>query len=448
MKTVEDAYIIKGGKPLKGKVRISGAKNIALKVIVASLLFRGDVYFENIPQIGDVFELLYLLKELGGRYKFVKQNSLLINTDKVYLNKVDFLHSSKIRVSYMLLAPLLYRFKEAYVPNPGGCRIGARPIDRVIDGFRNLGVKIKYSSDTGYYKGILNKDPSGTYSFKKPTHTGTETLIILSIFTKKKVILENAAIEPEIDNLIDFLNESGADIKRDGDKITILPARASGNRLIQKKAFKISYDRNEAVTYAILSGVTKGDITISPIKEKMIKTFLNKAEKAGLGIEKKNDGSWRFYYKGKLFPVSVETSPYPGFMTDWQPLWAILMIKAKGVSFVRERVFENRFSYVDELKKLGADIEFMDERVANPDSYYFFNYVKNQKYRQAIIIRGGKKLHNGVLEFKDLRAGATLALAALSVKGESIVKGVSILERGYENFIGKVCSIGGVINRV
>ncbi len=444
---MEDAYIIKGGRSLKGSVNISGAKNVALKVIVASLLFEGDVVFENIPKIRDVYELLYLVKELGGKYKF-NGNNLTINTDKISLNKVNLLHASKIRVSYMLLAPLIYRFKKAYVPNPGGCRIGARPIDRVINGFIKLGIKVKYSPDTGYYEGVLTEFPRGKYRFSKPTHTGTETLILLSVFTKDKVILENVAVEPEIDDLILLLNKSGARITRRGNTIEVNKPNIKNQKLKQTRPFKISYDRNEAITYAALAGVTEGDITISAVDEKVIKKFVELSVEAGLGVEMLPDGRWRFFYNKPLKPISIETSPYPGFMTDWQPLWAILMTKAKGTSFIHERVFENRFSYVNELKKLGADIEFVSKNVPNPEEYYFFNYDKDKEYKQIIKINGGKPLHNGVLEFKDLRAGATLALAALSVEGESIVKGASILERGYEDFIKKIKGIGGVINRV
>lgn len=440
---MEDAYIINGGKRLKGEVYLSGAKNVALKIMIASLLFEEKVTLENIPQINDVKELINLINSLGAKAKFIEKNTLEIDPTGLNKNKVDLLYASKIRVSFMVFAPLLYKFGECFVPNPGGCRIGARPIDRVIEGMRTLGVKVEYNHNTGYYQAKMTEKPSGYYRFSKPTHTGTELLIMLSVFSKNQVILENCAVEPEIDDLINFLNQSGAEILKENSKIIIKGVK----KLRFKKPYKIINDRNEAVTFIAMGIGTGGEITIKNIDFTLIKTFVENLKKANVLIKNK-DKEIHFKFNEKILPVSIETSPHPGFMTDWQPNWAVLMTQAQGESTITERVFENRFSYVKELKKLGAKIDFIENKVDNPFDYYYFNYEKDKKYFQKIKIFGPTKLHGGVLNIADLRAGASLAVASLIAEGESIINNVSILERGYENFVEKVKKIGADIKKV
>ncbi len=440
---MEDSYIINGGKKISGTITLSGAKNAALKMIIASLLFNSKVVLENVPLINDVKELIHLINLLGVKTRFLEKNILEIDPSDLSINKVDMLHGSKIRVSFMLFASLLYKFGECYIPNPGGCRIGARPIDRIIEGMRSLGIEVNYDSNTGYYQAKMIKKPTGYYCFIKPTHTGTELLIMLSVFSDSKVIIDNAATEPEIDNLIDFLNLAGGKIKRIGKKIEII----GGKKLVLNQSFKIILDRNEAVTYVCLAIATKGKIEIKNISLNLLTSFLEKIKEAGVSYSFKNN-SLLFEYNGQLKPVSIETMSHPGFMTDWQPNWAILMTQAKGESIIHERVFENRFSYVDQLKKLGARIEKIEIKVDKPEEFYFFNYQENQIYNQAIKITGPVNLHSGVLEIKDLRAGATLAVAALVANGQSVVNNVSILERGYENFVNKIRALGGEIKKV
>lgn len=442
---MEDAYIIRGGRKLKGEVKLSGAKNVALKTIIAALMFEGAVVLDNVPRINDVHELLHLIKLMGGEAKFIGKNKVRIDGTSLNTNKVDLLHGSKIRVSFMLFAPLLAKFGECTVPNPGGCRIGSRSIFRIIDGMRKLGVQVEYNHQTGYYEARLKGKPKGKCSFHKPTHTGTELLILISLFGTGKISVDNAATEPEIDELIKFLNESGAKIKRVGKTIV----SEGGVRLKQNRPFKIISDRNEAVTFAILGVITNGDIVIKNIHEDLIKTFLDSLREAGGGVEKTGKNSFRFYKRGKIFPISIETTPHPGFMTDWQPNWAVLMTQAEGTSIIHERVFDNRFSYVRELRKLGAKISFARAEVDDPKNFYYFNdYKEGKKYQQLIKIFGPQRLHNGVLTIHDLRAGATLAIAALLAKGESVINGASILERGYEDFVEKIKNLGGDIKKI
>jgi UDP-N-acetylglucosamine 1-carboxyvinyltransferase len=441
---MSDSYLISGGKPLKGEIVLSGAKNVALKTIIAALMFKGDVILKNIPKINDVLDLIELIKSLGVKADFIEKNTLKINSSSLKNNRVDLQYGSKIRVSFMLFAPLLNRFGECFVPNPGGCRIGARPIDRIIKGLVALGIKIDYDTETGYYHAKIVDKPKGAYRFEKPSHTGTELLMMIGLMTEEKVDIDNVANEPEIDDLILYLNSAGANIKKEKNKIIV----SKSGELIQKDSFTIMSDRNELVTYATLAVASSGDVTVGPIDKNLITSFLEIMVQAGAGVEEISNYKYRFFYKGEIESVNIETSPHPGFMTDWQPSWAILMLKANGLSVIHERVFENRFSYVEELAKLGAKIDFVDIKVENPEFFYHFNHEKDKAYKQTIKIEGMSELHNAILNISDLRAGAALACAALLADGESIVNGASILERGYEDFVEKIKKLGGEIKKI
>lgn len=441
---MEDAFIVQGGNRLSGFVPLSGAKNVALKVMIAALLFDSEVIIHNIPRIDDVEELTHLINGIGARAEFIDTHTVRIDGRNITSNKLDLLHASKVRVSFLFFAPLLYKFKSALIPNPGGCRIGARPIDRTVKGLEHLGVSLSYDSTDGYYHASLAGMPHGKYRFQKSSVTTTELLIMMSVFTDTGVTIENAALEPEIDDLINFLNQAGAKIKRIGVNIVIQQSKA----LVQKEPYTIIPDRIEAGTYAAMGLATRGEVVISKIDEVLMKKFHEKLQKAGAGVERLSDGRWRYSYKGALNGVDINTQPHPGFMTDWQSIWAVLMTQATGISVIQERVFENRFAYVEELRKLGADIDFIKVPIINPLEYFFFNFDASKKYDSTIRIKGPQKLHNGVVAISDLRAGATLAIGALVAQGESVIKGASTLERGYEDFVKKVVSLGGEIEKV
>ncbi len=442
---MENVYIVEGGRTLKGDIQVSGAKNVAMKVIISSLLLSKPVGIDNVPDIRDVKEVLHIIRDLGGKAEFVSKNSLKIDMRNLKSNKVDLLHGAKVRVSFMFLAPLLMRFGECYIPNPGGCRIGARPIDRIIKGVEALGGEVKYDSSTGYYYIKLNSYPKGYYRFEKHSHTGTEVLIMLGSFTRSRVEIDNAAQEPEVDELISFLNQAGANIRRENGKIIIEKGR---DKFALSKKFSVSGDRNEAVTFGVLGLCLGEPIVVKGIQWQAYETFLKKVKEAGGRFEIIDDETVAFYRTDSLKPTIIETSPHPGFMTDWQPLWAVLMTQAQGTSFITERVFENRFSYVQELVKLGAKIKFLKTEVENPKEYFLFNAKTDEEYYQTIAISGKTKLHNGVLRIYDLRAGATLVIGALVGTGRSIILGRDILERGYEKFDEKIKSLGGVIKKI
>ncbi|MEI6533027.1 MAG: UDP-N-acetylglucosamine 1-carboxyvinyltransferase [Candidatus Roizmanbacteria bacterium] len=441
---MEDAYIVHGGKKLEGEVALSGAKNASLKMLIAALIFDEEVTFCNVPKINDVLDLMQLIRLMGGKADFTDTNTVVVSGKNITVNKLDLLHASKFRASFMFFAPLLVRLKECHVPNPGGCRIGARPIDRIIEGMKALGVVVDYDSKTGYYHAKMSDFPKGSYTFEKSSHTGTELLIMLSVIGKHSVTIGNAGPEPEIDALISFFNKAGGNIKRSGNDIIVKGVES----LHYKEPFKIVSDRNEAITYVSMAIATKGSVTVHGIEPVHIQSFIDYAKKAGVFVEIKSPTSIYFAYKNKLNAVSIETGPHPGFMTDWQQNWAIMMLQADGECIIHERVFENRFAYVEELRKLGAKIDFVKVPVTNPSEYFFFNFDPSKKYQQAIKIVGPQSLHNGVVHITDLRAGATLVIASLVAQGETIIHGASIAQRGYEDLIRKVRALGGDIREV
>lgn len=438
-----ERFIINGGKKLTGAVSVSGAKNVALKALVAACLTEEKLIIHNIPLISDFFVMVDIIKELGGEVS-IKDHTATVQLKRFKKDKISLDKAAEIRTSSMFLAPLLARTGGAIIPNPGGCRIGARPIDRIIKGLREMGVDIIYNSSDGYFHASTKQLEGTKYRFEKNSHTGTETLILAGVLAKGRTILENAAQEPEVDELISLLNLMGAKIKRVGPRTIAI----NGVENLCGVEFSISPDRNEIVTFAIAAVITGGEIFIKSAKRKNIASFLKQLALAGGGFEEKKEGI-RFYSSGSLNSTSIVTSSYPGFMTDWQGPWAVLMAKANGTSTIHETVYENRLGYVSELRKIGAQITLFNPKVINPKDLYNFNLADNKKeYFHAAKIFGPAKLHNGVVAISDLRAGATLILASLAVKGQSIIFGVEHLDRGYEKFDQRLKSLGADIKRV
>lgn len=432
-------YIISGGKNLSGEISVSGSKNVVLKTIIAACLTDEPVEIKNIPLISDFFVLLELVREIGGKVS-LSGHSIKIEVKKIKTTKIPLEIGAKIRTSSMFAAPLLARAGHALIPNPGGCRIGARPIDRHIEGLNSMGVSTYYNSRDGYFH-LKTKKLAGTkYRFAKNTHTGTETLIMAAVLAGGRTTLENAAQEPEVDDLIGLLVSMGAKIKRTSARTIVI----DGVKHLHGTSYSIMPDRNEVATFAILGALTSGQIYIKNVQMNNIRGFLSAFKKAGGGWESKN--SWvRFYIEKEIKPTDVVTSPYPGFMTDWQGPWAIFMTQGSGVSTIHETVYESRFGYVDELKKMGANLALFSPRIKNPQALYNFNYSKNTKNEQALKIQGPTPLHNAVISISDLRAGATLVIASLIAKGESIIYGAETLERGYEAFDKRLSALGADI---
>ncbi|MGE5042310.1 MAG: UDP-N-acetylglucosamine 1-carboxyvinyltransferase [Candidatus Levyibacteriota bacterium] len=433
-------YIITGEKKLAGEVVISGSKNVALKAIVAACLTDEKVVIKNVPLIADVYTMIELTKEIGGNVE-VADHTLEITVPHITTHSIPLEAGAKTRTSSLFLAPLLARVKEAIIPNPGGCRIGARPIDRIVAGIEKMGAEVTYHSEDGYFHA---KAPQGihgtTYEFEKNSHTGTETLLLSAVLAEGTTVIKNAALEPEVDSLITLLNGMGAQIKRLPDK----EIEVTGVKKLHGTEFTLPQDRNEVVTFAVASVLTGGNIWIKDVDFSVLEVFMDECKKAGIEVEKRGNDA-RFYAPGKILPTDILTAPHPGFMTDWQGVWAILMTQAEGRSTLHEAVYENRFGYKEELEKMGAKINFIPEGIEKPETFYNFNYDPSEKYQQKIEILGKSKLHNAVLEMSDLRAGATLVLGALVARGASIIYGVEQVERGYEDFNNRLRKLGAAI---
>lgn len=436
-------YIVSGGNPLKGSVKVSGAKNVALKTLVAACLTSEPVTIHNVPLISDFFVMKDIIELLGGAVT-ISDHSVTVHVPSFATDTIPLEKAAEVRTSSMFIAPLLAREKKAIIPNPGGCRLGARPIDRTIEGIRAFSAEVAYDSNDGFFHAKTEGLKGCEYEFEKNTHTGTETLLIASVLAEGKTTLINAAEEPEIDELIGLLNKMGARIKRVKPRIIEI----EGVEKLHGATFSIKPDRNEAVTFAIAALATKGDIAILDIKKDAIIHFVEKVEEAGGGVENLEKGI-RFFYRKSLKAVDVQTAPFPGFMTDWQAPWAVLMTQANGRSIIHETVFENKLGYVLDLKKMGAHMNLFNPKIENKESVYNFNLEDDKpEYFHAVEVFGPTQLHNAVVTTLDIRAGAAVVLAALCAKGESTIFGIEKLDRGYEQFEKRLSSLGATIARV
>lgn len=439
-----EKLLITGGKKLQGDTVVSGAKNAALKALVAATLTDGTVIIKNIPLISDFFVMVAIIRDLGGEVVIDKEaHTATIKMVTFTKDKISLDEASHIRTSAMFLAPMLHRIKHATIPNPGGCRLGARPIDRIIQGIVEMGADIVYDSDDGYFHASAEKLHGIHYTFSKNTHTGTETLIIAAVLATGKTILENAAAEPEIDELIHLLNSMGAKVTRtEPRKIEI-----EGVAKLHGATVTISPDRNEIVTLAIAGIITKGDVFIKEAKEESIADFLQVLAEAGGGYEIKKDGI-RFFYTGPIHATNVVTNVHPGFMTDWQAPWTVLMTQAEGVSTIHETVFENKLEYIADIRKMGAKAQLFNPEITDFDSVYNFNKADDKsEYFHAVKIEGPTPLHDAIVTMHNIRAGAAVVLAALAAKGETSIHNVDLLDRGYEQFDERLRELGADIKR-
>lgn len=433
-------YIITGGVPLKGNVKIYGAKNSSFKLMLAALLSNETCRLSNICFIRDVVSVKKMAERLGAEVNFEENKTVYINGSGLNNFEVPLEFGKDTRASSMILPILLHRFKRAKVPLPGGDNIGARSLDRHLDGLRSLGIEISFG-ETFIEASAPNGLVGTKYTFQKNTHTGTETMILAGVLAKGVTTLLNAAEEPEINDLINFLNSIGAYINREGNRKIVI----NGVQALRGGNWKLMPDRNEAVTFACAALATGGDVFVEGARSDHLLAFLNKVNQAGGGYEVHDNGI-RFFSKGQLVATKVETAPYPGFMTDWQALWVTLMTQATGDSIVHERVFENRFGYIGYLKQMGANIDLFNPEVENPEEFYNFNLSdKKENSFHAAKISGPTELHGTSLEVQDIRAGATLTLAALVAKGQSVIDNIELIERGYENLEGRLESLGANI---
>lgn len=434
--------VIQGGQPLKGAVKLCGAKNSSYKLMIASLLNLHENRLLNFSQIADVSLVKDILKSLGANVYSAGDRTMFIKADKITKTTISKKQGSLSRATSLFLAPLLARFNQATVPLPGGDKIGKRPLGWHFDGLKAMGAQISVKDGllTASTKGLHGAD----YTFPKNSHTGTETLIMAAVLTKGTTFIRNAALEPEVDDLIEFLNKQGAKVKR-------LPSRVikiTGVKALKPVIHQVMPDRNEAVSYAIAALITKGDVIIENANKDHLTAFLKALKKAGAGFEADGFGI-RFYYQKALKAVNITTQPHPNFMTDWMPLWSVLATQSTGQSKIIEAIMSNRFQFSGDLIKMGGKISFFDPKPKNPDTFYNFNLKDDQKDAQhGMLIEGPTSLIGGSFKITDIRAGATMALAGLAATGTTTLTGLIHLDRGYENFAGRLEELGANIKRI
>ena len=415
-----EKYVIHGGKPLSGEVVIGGAKNAAVAILPATILAGGKCLIENLPCISDVMASLQILSELGAGIRMVTRNIYEIDTTNINSTEVSNELSRQMRASYYFLGALLGRFGSGQVAMPGGCNLGPRPIDQHLKAFTAFGAE-----DSVEYGQIRVKADRlvGSHVFFDTVSVGATMNAMLAAATAQgTTVLENVAREPHIVDLANFLNMMGADIHGAGTDVI----KIHGVRQLHGCNYSIIPDQIEAGSYMVAAAITKGDVTLRNVTPKHLEPITAKLRAAGCDIEEYDD-ALRVRRTGDLHPLKVKTMPHPGFPTDMQPLMTTLLTLADGTSIVTEGIWENRFRYVDELLRMGANIQ-VDGQVA--------------------VIEGVKKLRPAPLRATDLRAGAAMVMAALSADGISEVDETIHIERGYENIVEKLQLLGADIRRV
>lgn len=414
-------FIIEGGIKLKGKVNISGFKNAALAIIPSTVLCRDKCIVENIPMIEDVNVFKEILIDIGANIKMIDSNSMEIDTRGIKEIQIDNCLPSKIRASYYLWGIGLGRFKHVSMPLPGGCAIGKRPFDYHIKGFEALGAKVKISDNRITLSAEKLK---GTKIYLDFASVGaTINIMLAAVYAEGMTTIENAAKEPHIVDTANFLNAMGADIKGAGTDII----RINGCTDLKGCTYGVIPDQIEAGTYMIAAAATKGDIIIDGVIPKHLEPVTAKLIEMGMGIEEYGD-SLRVYYKKKLEPVNVKTMPYPGFPTDLQQPMAVLLSSIQGESLLEESVYEDRFKYVHELKKMGANIDVNG--------------------RIAYIHGSSNMLKGATVKAMDLRAAAALMVAGLVAEGVTEVTDIYHMDRGYEKMENKFMNLGASIRRI
>ena len=412
--------IIQGGKKLYGSINISGSKNASLPILAATLLFDEVVTLKNIPDVKDISTMCILLENIGKKIEFSKSR----NEVKIFPNKIKKLLASyslvkTMRAGVLVLGPLLSKYGHAKVSLPGGCAIGSRPVDLHTEFLKKMGAKIKI--ENGYIiANATKKLSSAIVKFPTISVGATENLIMASVLAKGKTIIKNIAVEPEIIDLINFLNLSGAKISFSSKRSLII----NGVEKLNNITYSIIPDRIEAGTYAIASLITNGKITLKNIDIDVMKNIFAALKKAGAKLEynKKNSVT---ISRNKIKSLSIKTSPYPGFPTDMQAQLMSLLCLAKSRSIINESIFENRFLHVSELKRMGANI-----KIKNKNAFIF----------------GVANLKGAEVMATDLRASVSLVLAGLAAKGKTVVNRIYHLERGYENLIGKLKACGAQVS--
>ena len=415
-----EKYVVTGGVRLKGEVSISGAKNAAVAIIPAAILADGPCIIENVPNISDVSIIIKILHEMGAEIKLLNKNTIQVDCSRLHSSTVPYELARHIRASYYLLGALLGRFNRANVSMPGGCDFGVRPIDQHLKGFKALGAD--WALENGMIHVTADHLTGSQVYFDMVTVGATINVMLAAVKAQGLTIIENAAKEPHVVDLANFLNSMGADIMGAGtDTIKI-----HGVESLHGTTYAIIPDQIEAGTYMVAAAATQGDVMIKNVIPKHLESITARLRKMGVEVTEYDD-CVRVTRNGPLLKSNVKTMPHPGFPTDMQPQITALLTLAEGTSIVTEGVWENRFRYVDELTRMGADIS-VDGRVA--------------------VVEGTGKLIAAPVRATDLRAGAAMIIAALAAEGTSQIEDIQYVERGYEEIEVKLRNLGAQIKKI
>lgn len=415
-----EQYIIKGGHPLVGEVEIGGAKNAALAILVAAIMTDETVVIDNLPDVSDINVMLDAISEIGATVQRIDRHTVRINASTVQNVCIDYDSMKKIRGSYYFLGALLGKYRRAEVPLPGGCNIGSRPIDQHLKGFRALGAEVTIEGGM-----VLTEatELRSTHLFFDVVSVGaTINVMMAAAMAEGKTVLENVAKEPHVVDVANFLNSMGANIKGAGTDVI----RIKGVPSLHKTEYSIIPDQIEAGTFMFAAAATKGDVTVLNVIPKHLEATTAKLIEMGCEVEEFDDAV-RVVAKGRLKNTHVKTLPYPGYPTDMQPQIGVTLALCEGTSVITESIFENRFKYLDELTRMGANVKIEGN---------------------TAIIEGVEKLSGARVGAPDLRAGAALVIAGMATDGITIVDDIVYIQRGYERFEEKLRGIGAMIERV
>ncbi len=414
--------MISGGKPLNGKITISGAKNAAVAIVPAAILVDGVCRIENVPDIKDVNHIIEMLYKMGASIKMINKNTFEFDCSRLRSICPPSEMARSMRASYYFVGALLGRFKEAMVDMPGGCDFGVRPIDQHVKGFEGLGAHVKL--ENSLIHAVADKLVGNTIYLDFVSVGATINVMLAAVLAEGVTVIENPAKEPHVVDVANFLNSMGADIKGAGTDVI----KIRGVAKLHGGTYSIIPDQIEAGTYMVLAATVGGEVTIENIIPKHMESISAKLVESGVDVIENDDSLIiKRDPAKKLSKINVKTMPYPGYPTDMQPQIAVMLATAKGTSLVTESVWDNRYKYIDELKRMGAAVQ-VDGRVA--------------------VIEGVEKLTPAIVKSCDLRAGAAMVIAALSADGQSEVEDIYHIERGYENIVEKLRAVGADIKKI
>ena len=430
-----ETLIVDGPTPLRGEIEVAGAKNSMSKLLTASMLTADPCTFTNGPAIGDTEITKAICEALGARFAESQDRGLVVETPEMSVAAVPETLAKQNRLSVMMLAPLLHRHGRAVVPAAGGDRIGPRPVDFHLAGYQMMGARVEVLEEVYYLE--ADRLHGADITLPYPSVTATENLLMAATLARGRTFIRNAAIEPEVEDLALFLQKMGAIIDYQVDRTFIVEGVSS----LKGTSHAIMPDRLVAASLGASAVASGGDLFVRGARQEDLLTFLNALRRVGGQFEVQGDGI-RFFRQGPLHSIVLETRVHPGFMTDWQPTFAVLLTQAEGMSVIHETVFEDRFVYISELQKMGADIELYDTCLGGGECRF-----AAKGHRHSAVVKGPTSLRGAEISVPDLRAGFTYLIAAICAEGRSMIRGVEELDRGYEEIDRSLCALGAAIER-